>query len=75
MKFLFSEDVEKAVNVNFIEMFIIDYFYGESVYVKAKTATEECTLKTFSLGNREKNITAAKDYLADLVKTLNEDNN
>lgn len=79
MKFLFSEDGLEAVNVNFIEKFLIETDYDDngniSSYVKAETARGQFILKTFNCGNTEKNINSAKNYLADIIKNLNEGDN
>lgn len=66
MKVIFYNDGFEAVNVEFVEKI----FCENSDYVVAQTATEKIVLKSFD-GEAEKNITAAKNYLADLAKILN----
>ena len=66
MKAIFYNDGLEAVNVAFVDKI----FCANSDYVIAKTAAEEIILKSFD-GEAEDNIEAAKNYLADLAKTLN----
>ena len=66
MKVIFYNDGFEAVNVEFVEKI----FCENSDYVVAQTSNEKIVLKSFD-GEAEKNITAAKNYLADLTKILN----
>lgn len=74
MKFIFDEGEFEAINVAFIEKNFVSFYVEDNftyAFVKAETTSGQFTLKTFNTGNREKNINAAKDYLADLIRTLN----
>lgn len=66
MKVIFYNDGLEAVNVAFVNKI----YCASGDYIIAKTATEEIILKSFE-GEADKNISAAKEYLADLAKLFN----
>ena len=77
MNFIINDKGVEAVNVAFVKKFYIDrriYDDGitSDVSVWAEMNDEDAViLKEFNSDNTDENISAAKKYLAELIKTLN----
>jgi len=70
MKFILSQDGDRAVRSERIEEIYIDP-EGVTVEVACIDADTSITMATFDSDNTEENYKAAKKYLAELVEKLN----
>lgn len=79
IEFIFDDSGFNAVNAAFVRKLVVECFSGDGgyfVFVTARLYDEDeedegFNLKTFSSGNKEKDIEDAEIYLENLIKKLN----
>ena len=76
MKFLMDETGERAFNTAFVKKIYLD-ISGNEVYVCADfdIYIDRIILKSFDSIDQDKNLTAAKKYLVELIDKLNSGGN